>query len=157
MIEIMIDANGVFTLPLYADTYQLEIRVDNSAYPGSFAPAPQEITLAEGETRNLGDIPLQGPQLTGRVVRPDGTTYLSPRLYIYSVHVPNDATDEDEIDCAQNITTLSYHSVYTDEGFTIGSLPLGQYCLQVAPSSTGWPKSMCKYALCFYNKIFLKP
>ncbi|MEM7530982.1 MAG: hypothetical protein AAF639_02295 [Chloroflexota bacterium] len=38
-----------------------------------FSPQPQTITIGEGETLNIGEIRLQGPQVTGRFLDPDGT------------------------------------------------------------------------------------
>lgn len=69
------DATGSFTFDsVPAGTYKLEIYVYSTSY---FAPDAATVTVVEGQTTNLGTIPMLNPNLFGKVTSPDGTTGLA--------------------------------------------------------------------------------
>ncbi|MEM7530981.1 MAG: carboxypeptidase-like regulatory domain-containing protein [Chloroflexota bacterium] len=136
---IRIEPSGFFTMPVYADTYLFHLRISPGfVRPPIFVPFPflYEITLSDGEIRNLGDILLQEPQVTGRVITQDRTVYTSPFLRVYRATID----DEEATGCQWHYSFGMFENMSVEEGvFTIGSLSVGDYCLQVAPAGiTGY-------------------
>ncbi|MEM7131251.1 MAG: carboxypeptidase-like regulatory domain-containing protein [Chloroflexota bacterium] len=132
------NAEGLFSVRLFAGTYKVVVGIDMYMFPGLFGSTLTDIEVAADQVVELGDIALAGPQVQGTVVRPNGQPVSGASFEVITKHGENcnlRATHPEPVYYDNGPWGDFYYYGYANENGVIlmGGLVADDYCLSVHP------------------------
>lgn len=135
--QFNLNARGYFSASVLAGTYSVEFTV-NSVTSQLFAPMPVEVTVADEQILEMGDIKLSRAQVTATVVGIDGVT---PTRAHYGIVPIGTADALGNTECSHRSTFAYWPGflgfpepggwILEDGKLGVSNLPTGEYCLFV--------------------------